>query len=56
MIYIPRAGDAQLLSFSRELVRDALEILRNSDHIAKAQRVRDELVALGPVRGEGDPA
>ncbi|MHC2618969.1 DNA-binding FadR family transcriptional regulator [Bradyrhizobium huanghuaihaiense] len=55
MIYTPRAGDAQLLSFSRELVRDALKILRDSDHIARAQRVRDGLVAVEPVRGEGDP-
>jgi hypothetical protein len=55
MIYTPRAGDAQLLSFSRELVRDALEILRDSEHIARAQRIRDELAALEPVRREGDP-
>ncbi|MBR1127967.1 hypothetical protein [Bradyrhizobium iriomotense] len=56
MIYTARAGDAQLMSFSRELVRDALKILRDSDHIARAQRARDELAALGPVRGEGGPA
>ncbi|WP_439368392.1 hypothetical protein [Bradyrhizobium sp. DASA03120] len=56
MIYTPRAGDAQLLSYSRGLVRDALKILRDSDHIARAQRVRDELLAVEPVRGEGDPA
>ncbi|MBR0705183.1 MULTISPECIES: hypothetical protein [Bradyrhizobium] len=56
MIYTVRADDAQLLAFSRELVRDALEILRNSEHIARAQRVRDELVGVEPVRGQGDPA
>ncbi|MBB4367304.1 DNA-binding FadR family transcriptional regulator [Bradyrhizobium sp. cir1] len=56
MIYTARTGDAQLLSFSRELVRDALKILRNSEHIARAQRVRDELAAVAPARGEGDPA
>lgn len=56
MIYTRSAGDAQILSFSRELVRDALQILRDSEHIARAQRIRDELVAVEPVRGEGAPA
>jgi hypothetical protein len=56
MIYTPRAGDAELLSFSRELVRDALEVLRNSEPIARAQRARDALIKGEPDRGEGDPA
>ena len=56
MIYTPRTGDAELLSFSRELVRDALEVLRNSEHIVRAQRARDALIKAEPAPGEGDPA
>ncbi|MBR0839203.1 hypothetical protein JQ607_03260 [Bradyrhizobium liaoningense] len=44
MIYTPNAAtDAQLLSHSRELVREAMALLRRSDHLVSAQRLRDEL-------------
>ena len=44
MIYSPNSAlDAQLLAHSRELVRDALVLLRNSDHLVSGQRLRDEL-------------
>jgi len=43
MIYTPKAGDAQLLATSRELVREAMRVLRKSDAIVRAQSVRDEL-------------
>ena len=44
MIYAPNAvADAKLLSYTRDLLREALTLLRNSDQIAHAQRVRDEL-------------
>ena len=43
MIYTSKLVDAQLLSYSRGLVREALMLLRQSDHIVHAQRVRDEL-------------
>ena len=44
MIYAPNpARDAKLLANSRELVREALALLRNSDHLVSAMRLRDEL-------------
>ncbi|AMA58682.1 hypothetical protein [Bradyrhizobium sp. CCGE-LA001] len=44
MIYAPdTAVDKQLLSHSRELVREAMALLRSSDHLVSAQRLRDEL-------------
>ncbi|MBR1173383.1 hypothetical protein JQ617_05405 [Bradyrhizobium sp. KB893862 SZCCT0404] len=56
MIYRPARGDTKLLSFSRELVRDSLVALRNSESIARAQRIRDELVNAEPARGATEPA
>ncbi|QIO33422.1 hypothetical protein [Bradyrhizobium sp. 1(2017)] len=44
MIYSPNSTlDAQMLRHSRELVRDALALLRSSDHLVSLQRLRDEL-------------
>jgi hypothetical protein len=44
MIYAPNAvADAKLLSYTRDLLREALILLHNSNHIAHAQRVREEL-------------
>ncbi|MCP3373619.1 hypothetical protein [Bradyrhizobium cajani] len=44
MIHTPNsAADAQLLTHSRELVREAMALLRRSDHLVSAQRLRDEL-------------
>ncbi|WP_271525069.1 hypothetical protein [Bradyrhizobium sp. CCBAU 53380] len=43
MIYTPGAYDGHLLSFSRELIQEAFRLLRDSDHIAQAQRERDAL-------------
>ena len=52
MIYAPNAAlDAKLLSNSREMVREALALLRDSDNLVSAQRLRDELG-----RGEGQPS
>lgn len=56
MIYTPREGDAQLLSFSRELVRDALNVLRDSERLAYEQRTRDELAKAKPDAAENEPA
>jgi len=55
MIYRPLGGDEQLLSFSRELVRDSLKVLRDSEHIARAQRARDELAKTETAGSEDDP-
>ncbi len=55
MAHTPGAYEAQLLSFSRELVREALKVLRASDHIAQAQRVRDELASVDPASTEREP-
>lgn len=46
MIYTASAHDARLLSFSRELVRDAFRVLRDSESIAHAQRTRDALAEM----------
>ncbi|UQR59997.1 MULTISPECIES: hypothetical protein [Bradyrhizobium] len=44
MIYAPDpAVDRQLLSHSQELVREAMALLRSSDHLVSAQRLREEL-------------
>ena len=43
MIYTSSAHDTELLAFSREMVRDALRALRNSEAIARQQRARDAL-------------
>lgn len=44
MIYAPNpALDNQLLIHSHELVREAMALLRSSDHLVSAQRLRDEL-------------
>ncbi|MBR0960693.1 hypothetical protein [Bradyrhizobium japonicum] len=44
MIYTPdTALDSQLLSQSRELVREGLALLRSTDHLVSAQRLRNEL-------------
>jgi hypothetical protein len=44
MIYAPNSFvDQRLLSHSRELVREALALLRESDHLVGALRLRDEL-------------
>jgi hypothetical protein len=44
MIYLPNPTiDQQLLTHSRELVRAALALLRDSDHLVSAMRLRDEL-------------
>jgi hypothetical protein len=43
MIYLPNSiTDQQLLAQSRELVREALVLLRDSDHLVSAMRLRDE--------------
>ncbi|MBB4397813.1 hypothetical protein [Bradyrhizobium sp. ERR14] len=44
MIYAPDTNiDKQLLSHSHELVREAMALLRSSDHLVSALRLRDEL-------------
>jgi hypothetical protein len=44
MIYAPNSAlDKQLLSHSRTLVRKAMSLLRKSDHLVSAQRLRAEL-------------
>jgi hypothetical protein len=44
MIYSPNSAvDQQMLTQSRELVREALALLRDSDHLVSGQRLRDEL-------------
>ncbi|RXG91131.1 hypothetical protein [Bradyrhizobium zhanjiangense] len=44
MIYAPDpAVDRQLMTRSQELVREAMALLRSSDHIVSGQRLRDEL-------------
>ncbi|MCP3401712.1 hypothetical protein [Bradyrhizobium sp. CCGB20] len=44
MIYAPNTAiDKQLLSHSHKLVREAMLLLRSSDHLVSAQRLRDEL-------------
>ena len=44
MIYAPDTViDKELLKHSRELVRKATALLRKSDHLISAQRLRDEL-------------
>lgn len=44
MIYAPDTTvDKQLLSHSRELVREAMALLRRSEHLVSAMRLRDEL-------------
>jgi hypothetical protein len=44
MIHSPNpAVDSQMLTQSRELVREAMALLRNSDHLVSGQRLRDEL-------------
>lgn len=55
MIYTPGAYDGQLLSFSRTLIRKALQVLHNSDEIARAQRERDALIKAAPASGEPEP-
>jgi hypothetical protein len=53
MVYAGNAAlDARLLSHSRELVREALALLRNSDHLVSAQRLREELGWHQPPRSE----
>jgi hypothetical protein len=44
MIYTPDSAlDREVLSHSRELVREAMALLRESDHLVSGQRLRDEL-------------
>ena len=44
MIYATdTTADKKLLSRSRELVREAMALLRISDHLVSRQRLRDEL-------------
>ncbi|PJG54090.1 hypothetical protein CVM73_16885 [Bradyrhizobium forestalis] len=44
MIFTPdTALDEQMLSQSRQLVREGLALLRSTDHLVSAQRLRDEL-------------
>lgn len=44
MIYTPNTAlDRQMLSYSCELVREAMALLRRSDHLVRAQRQREEL-------------
>jgi len=44
MIFAPdTAADEQLLSHSHELVREGMALLRSTDHLVSAQRLRDEL-------------
>ncbi|MCP3465679.1 MULTISPECIES: hypothetical protein [unclassified Bradyrhizobium] len=44
MIYTPNpALDTKVLANSRELVREALALLRGSDHLVSALRLREEL-------------
>ncbi|MGY4623943.1 hypothetical protein [Bradyrhizobium sp. USDA 4486] len=44
MIYAPDiTADKQLLSHSRQLVREAMALLRSSDHLVSALRLRDGL-------------
>ena len=44
MIYTPNPiTDKQLVNHSHELVRQAMALLRSSDHLVSAQRLRDEL-------------
>ncbi|WP_407118893.1 hypothetical protein [Bradyrhizobium sp. LMG 9283] len=45
MIYAPDSTtDKQLVKHSRDLVRKAMALLRQSNHLATEQRLRDELV------------
>jgi hypothetical protein len=44
MIYTPDTDvDRQLLSQSRELVREGMALLRSTDHLVSGLRLRDEL-------------
>ncbi|QOG20609.1 MULTISPECIES: hypothetical protein [Bradyrhizobium] len=44
MIYVPDSPlDRKLLSHSHDLVREAMALLRRSDHLVSGQRLRDEL-------------
>ena len=44
MIYSPNSAvDQQMLIQSRELVREAMALLRGSDHLVSGLRLRDEL-------------
>ncbi|GLR83362.1 hypothetical protein [Bradyrhizobium iriomotense] len=57
MIYAPNhALDTKLLATSRELVREALALLRNSDHLVSGLRLRDELGRRDLPPSEGQPS
>ena len=44
MIYSPDSAlDKETLTHSRELVREAMALLRRTDHLVSAQRLREEL-------------
>ncbi|MGY8638635.1 hypothetical protein RAD15_39835 [Bradyrhizobium sp. 14AA] len=44
MIYTPNtAVDKQLLNHSHALVREAMTLLRRSDHLVRTQRLREKL-------------
>ena len=56
MVFTSGALDARLLSYSRELVRDAFKALSDSEQIAQAQRARDEVAATQSERTRSWPA
>ncbi|MCP3468759.1 hypothetical protein NLM33_00305 [Bradyrhizobium sp. CCGUVB1N3] len=57
MIYAPNhALDTKILASSRELVREALALLRNSDHLVSRLRLRDEVGRPALPRSEGQPS
>ena len=57
MIYAPNhALDTKVLANSRELLREALALLRNSDHLVSALRLREELERREFSRSEGQPS
>ncbi|PWE78198.1 hypothetical protein XF30_17040 [Bradyrhizobium sp. SUTN9-2] len=56
MIHAPNlAVDRQLLHHSWELVREAMALLRKSDHLVSAQRLRDDLEGDAASRCPGGP-
>ncbi|OAF10029.1 hypothetical protein AYJ54_12680 [Bradyrhizobium centrolobii] len=57
MIYSPNSAlDARILNNSRELVREALALLRGSDHLVSPLRLREELTRRESPHNEGQPS
>ncbi|MGY8660737.1 hypothetical protein Q3C01_00030 [Bradyrhizobium sp. UFLA05-109] len=53
MIYTPdHPLDARVLANSREMVREALALLRDSDHLVSGLRLREELGRREPPRSD----